>query len=85
MCLAIPGRILNVVGVDLERRGEIDFDGVKREASLALVPEAGVGDFVIVHAGMAISQVDEEEAELTLAELRRLREVISPPVADSGA
>ncbi len=73
MCLAVPGKILEVTGEDiLSRSGKVDFSGVVREVSLGLVPEAGVGDYVIVHAGCAISQLDEEEALLTLEDLKAL-------------
>jgi hydrogenase expression/formation protein HypC len=73
MCLAIPGRILEITGDDdLSRAGRIDFGGVIREASLAAVPEARVGDFVIVHAGVALSVLDEEEARLVFETLREL-------------
>ncbi len=66
MCLGIPGRIVETQGGELMRMGKVDFGGIVREVSLAYVPEADVGDFVIVHAGFAISQVDEAEAQETL-------------------
>jgi len=66
MCLGVPGRIIEVQGGDLMRMGKVDFGGIAREVSLAYVPEAVIGDFVIVHAGFAISQVDEKEARETL-------------------
>lgn len=66
MCLGIPGRIIETQEGELMRMGRVDFGGVTREVSLAYVPEASVGDFVIVHAGFAISQVDEREAQETL-------------------
>ena len=66
MCLGVPGRIVETQDGELMRMGKVDFGGITREVSLAYVPEAGVGDFVIVHAGFAISQVDEEEARETL-------------------
>ncbi len=66
MCLGIPGRIVETQGGELTRMGKVDFGGIVREVSLAYVPEADVGDFVIVHAGFAISQVDEAEAQETL-------------------
>ena len=72
MCLAVPGRILAVQGVELARTAEVDFGGLRRTVSLALMPEAAVGDYVIVHVGLAISRLDEAEAEATLEELRRL-------------
>lgn len=66
MCLGIPGRIIETREGELMRMGKVDFGGVTREVCLAYVPEAGVDDFVIVHAGFAISQVDETEAQETL-------------------
>ena len=61
MCLAIPGKIVSVSGKDaLERMGKIDFGGILKEASLAYVPDAQVGDYVIVHVGFALSKVDED-------------------------
>ena len=77
MCLAIPGRI---VSIDEQadpalRRGQADFGGVRREISLAFTPEACEGDYVLVHVGFALSVVDQEEAERTLEDLRRLGEL----------
>jgi hydrogenase expression/formation protein HypC len=63
MCLAIPGRVIEVNKADeLLRQGRVDFGGVIKNVSLACVPEATVGRYVLVHAGMAISIVDEAEA-----------------------
>ncbi|HKK29785.1 MAG TPA: HypC/HybG/HupF family hydrogenase formation chaperone [Alphaproteobacteria bacterium] len=69
MCLAVPGRLLEITGQDLERSGRADFGGVMREVSLAFVPETAVGDYVIVHAGVAIARLDEEAAARTFAAL----------------
>lgn len=66
MCLGIPGKIVRIVGKHGLRMGEIDFGGVTRKVCLAYVPEATVGDYAIVHAGFAISTVDEKEAARTL-------------------
>jgi hydrogenase expression/formation protein HypC len=75
MCLAIPGKIESIQGNDpLTRMGKVNFGGIVREASLAYVPEAGVGDYVIVHVGFAISTVDEEEAKRTLEYLKEMGE-----------
>lgn len=79
MCLAIPGKILTVTGSDtgadpLWRAGKVDFSGVVKEVNLGCVPEADVGQYVLVHAGMAISVVDEEEAQAVLAHFRRMGE-----------
>jgi hydrogenase expression/formation protein HypC len=67
--------VLEIEGDDPAfRRGSVDFSGVRREVSLAFTPEARRGDYVLVHAGFALTVIDPEEAELTLAELRRLGE-----------
>ncbi|MBX3063631.1 MAG: HypC/HybG/HupF family hydrogenase formation chaperone [Anaerolineae bacterium] len=65
MCLGVPGQIVSVSGAEddpLNRMGRVNFGGIVKEASLAYVPEAKVGDYVIVHVGFAISIVDEQEA-----------------------
>jgi hydrogenase expression/formation protein HypC len=76
MCLAIPGKIESITGDDpITRMGKINFGGVIKEASLAYVPEAKVGDYVIVHVGFALSIVDEAEAHQVFAYLRRMDEL----------
>jgi hydrogenase expression/formation protein HypC len=76
MCLAIPGKIVSVRGEDpLERMGKIDFGGILKEASLAYVPEANVGDYVIVHVGFALSRVDEAEAQKIFEYLKEMEEL----------
>ncbi|MFE4107583.1 HypC/HybG/HupF family hydrogenase formation chaperone [Almyronema epifaneia] len=72
MCLAVPGKILSISGHDLMRSGKVSFGGVVKEVSLAYVPEAEVGNYVIVHVGFAISLLDEAEAEETLAYLQKM-------------
>jgi hydrogenase expression/formation protein HypC len=63
MCLAIPGKIESISGNDpLTRMGRVNFGGVIKEASLACVPDAAIGDYVIVHVGFALSRLDEDEA-----------------------
>lgn len=89
MCLAVPGRIVSVAGDDpLTRMGKIDYGGVLKEASLAYVPEAGVGDYVIVHVGFALSKVEEEEAKKVFEYLREMDELAGegaePPTDRSG-
>jgi hydrogenase expression/formation protein HypC len=66
MCLAIPGRIVEIEETPLMRLGCVDFAGVRREVSLAYVPEATVGDYILVHVGFAISRIDEAEAKETI-------------------
>ena len=73
MCLAIPGKIISMAGDDqLSRVGKVDFGGVLKEVSLAYVPEANVGDYVIVHVGFAISRLDESEAGKVFEYLREM-------------
>ena len=67
MCLAVPGQIEKIIGENpLGKMARVNFGGVIKEISLAYVPEAQTGDYVIVHAGFAISVVDEREAQETL-------------------
>lgn len=67
MCLAVPGQLLEIQGEDaLTRQGRVAFAGVIKQANLAYVPEARVGDYVLVHAGFAITVIDEAEALKTL-------------------
>jgi hydrogenase expression/formation protein HypC len=71
MCLAIPGQIIDINNEDtVMRTGKIRFGGVVREVCLACVPEAGVGDYVLVHAGFALGVIDPGEADATLAMVR---------------
>lgn len=73
MCLAIPGQILSVSGKEgIHRSGRVRFGGIVKEVNLAYVPEAGVGDYVVVHVGFAISVLDREAAEKTLAFLAEI-------------
>ena len=65
MCLAIPGKILETSTAGGMRVGRVEFGGIVRQACLDLVPEAEVGDYVMVHVGFAISRVDRREAEHT--------------------
>lgn len=70
MCLALPGRIVRWLDQDpLFARAEVEFDGIRRICHMACVPEAREGDYVIVHAGVAISRVDEAAAQRTLRDL----------------
>jgi len=81
VCLAIPGKVTEVYEDRGLRMGRIDFAGTIRKACLAQVPEACVGDYVLVHVGFALSVVEPEEAERTyrlLQELDMLDELHSP-------
>ena len=76
MCLAVPGCILSTSGADFSRVARVDFGGVTREINLAFTPEAEVGDYVLVHVGIAIAVIDEEEAARVFDALEDLGEVI---------
>lgn len=71
MCLAIPGKVMSVEE-GVARMAKVQFGGITRTVSLDLVPEAGLGDYVLVHVGFAISKIDEEEAHKTLEALQEL-------------
>jgi len=85
MCLAVPGEIVSLTGdTPLERVGKVRFGGVLKDVSLAYVPEAQVGDYVIVHVGFALNTVDAAEAQRvfdTLAAMAALAEA-SPIATD---
>jgi hydrogenase expression/formation protein HypC len=75
MCLGIPGKIIELYESGGLPMGKIDFGGVTREACLAYVPEAQIGDYTIIHVGFAISQLSEEEAQATLELLREIASI----------
>lgn len=72
MCLAIPGKVEEITTDGLIRMGRVNFGGVVKKVCLDYVPEVEVGDYTIVHVGFAISKIDEETAEKTLADFRAL-------------
>jgi hydrogenase expression/formation protein HypC len=76
MCLAVPGKITSIDDdSSLVRSGKVNFGGIVKEVNLGYVPEAQVGDYVIVHVGFAISTVDQKEAEQVFEYLRRMDEL----------
>src|SRR6185437_4869087 len=82
MCLAIPGRILETSVANGVRVGRVEFGGIVRQVCLDFVPQAGVGDYVLVHVGFAISRVDRQEAERTyeaLSGMGVLQPELAPP------
>lgn len=80
MCLAVPGKIIAISGTDpLSRLGDVEFSGIKKSISLAYVPEAEIHDYVIVHAGFALSVIDEDEARTSLEAFEQLRELGTEP------
>ncbi len=76
MCLAIPGKILSIIPKTDEtfRMGKVSFGGITKEVNLSMVPDAVVNDYVLVHVGVAISRIDEEEAKLTFEYLKQIGE-----------
>jgi len=84
MCLAVPGKLLSITGQDENRVGRVSFGGTVREVNLAYVPEANVGDYVVVHVGFAISIMDEAEAVQVFEYMKQLGEVAELEEAESG-
>ncbi|HET9824775.1 MAG TPA: HypC/HybG/HupF family hydrogenase formation chaperone [Chitinophagaceae bacterium] len=77
MCLAIPGKILsitNAAGDEIFRQGKVSFGGIVKDVNLSMVPGAVIGDYVLVHVGVAISKIDEEEAQKTFEYLHEMGE-----------
>lgn len=81
MCLAIPGLLESIEPADPFPMGTAEFGGIRKQVCLAFVPEAEVGDYVLVHVGFAIGVVDQIEAERTLAVLRAMGDVIETELA----
>ena len=80
MCLAVPGKIISISNDDLlMRSGRIDFNGIIKEISLAYVPEAEINHYVIVHAGFALSIIDENEALASLKTFQDLAKFENRP------
>ena len=86
MCLSIPGKLIEISSQldEVIRVGKVSFDGIIKEVSLTLVPEADIGDYVMVHVGAAISTIDEKEAKKTFDLLKQLNELhdLDVPEAD---
>jgi hydrogenase expression/formation protein HypC len=72
MCLAIPGQVRQIFEANGARMGRVNFGGIEKEVCLAYMPDIVVGDYTIVHVGFAITKVDEEAAQKTLAMFREL-------------
>ncbi len=77
MCLAIPGKLIAITAQldDTFRTGKVSFGGIQKEVNLFMVPEAKIDDYLLVHVGVAISVVDEQEAKLTFQYLKDMGEV----------
>jgi hydrogenase expression/formation protein HypC len=73
MCLGVPGKVMEWIDRDPTfARAQVEFEGIRRECHMACVLDAAEGDYVIVHAGIAICKLDADEADRVLSELRRL-------------
>jgi hydrogenase expression/formation protein HypC len=76
MCLAVPGKIISIEGTDqIFRCGKVSFGGILKQINLAYVPEAKIGDYVLVHVGFAISIIDEAEARQVFEYLQQMGEL----------
>jgi len=76
MCLAVPGKIMSIEGTDpILRSGRVSFGGIVKNINLAYVPEAQVGDYVLVHVGFAIGIIEEKEAQEVFEYLRKIGEL----------
>ena len=84
MCLGIPGKVVELHDDGALRMGKVDFGGVRKEACLAYTPDAGLGDYVIVHVGFAISRVDEAEALATLQVLEQMGGLVAAELETLG-
>jgi hydrogenase expression/formation protein HypC len=84
MCLAVPGKIIDIYAHGGLRMCKIDFGGVIREACIETIPEAQVGDYTIIHAGFALNLLSEEEAQATLDALRELGDIEAELAADDN-
>ncbi|MET9552578.1 HypC/HybG/HupF family hydrogenase formation chaperone [Streptomyces sp. NPDC006645] len=72
MCLAVPGRVLSTAEVDGALMAQVDFGGVRKEVCLQYIPDAEIGEYVVVHVGFAIQRLDEASALRTLANFEQL-------------
>ncbi|HEY9115587.1 MAG TPA: HypC/HybG/HupF family hydrogenase formation chaperone [Bacteroidales bacterium] len=76
MCLSLPGKIISIDENPELRMAEVDFGGVRREVCVEWVPEANIGDYVLVHVGTALTVLDEESALESIAALTELGEIL---------
>jgi len=84
MCLGVPGKVVEIAANELGiQMGRVQFGGIQKEVCLAFLPEVAVGNYVIVHAGFAISQVDEAEAARTFELLKEMGDLAELPGADA--
>ena len=84
MCLAVPGKIVEITPTPGSLMGKVDFGGVTREVCLEAIPEAQLGNYVIVHAGFALNILSEQEAQDTLDALRELGDLEAELMNEDG-
>ncbi len=84
MCLAVPGKVIEIFSDPVMKMGKVDFGGVLREVCLEAVPEVCIGAYVIVHAGFALNTLSEEEALESLEAFRELDEINSMNTQDAS-
>lgn len=84
MCLAVPGKIIEITPTPGSLMGKVDFGGVTREVCLEAIPEAQLGNYVIVHAGFALNILSEQEAQDTLDALRELGDLEAELMNEDG-
>ena len=84
MCLGIPGKLLEVYRRDDLPMGKVEFGGIVKETCLVYTPEASVGDYVLVHVGFALGQLDEAEAQEIFSYLEQLGEAAGLETQDSS-
>jgi len=87
VCLAIPGKILSCEDLGFARTGRVQFGGTVRQCRLDFVPEASVGDYVLVHVGFALTKIDEQEAQRTYRLLEEMGTLVGelPPPDDASS
>ena len=85
MCLGVPGKVLEMWDDETGMKmGRVSFGGIVKEVCLSTTPEAGIGDYVVVHVGFAISTIDEEEAERVFGYLEEMGELAELEVPEGG-
>jgi len=82
MCLGIPGRIIEIRATDPFPTAVVDYGGVRKDACLAYIPDAALGEYVVVHVGFAISRIDETEALRTLDVLRAMTDQVTQEIGE---
>ncbi|RIK27616.1 MAG: hydrogenase assembly protein HypC [Chloroflexi bacterium] len=85
MCLGVPGKVIEIYETNGVRMGKVDFGGLTKEVCLAYVPEVELGDYTIIHVGFAITRLDEESAQESLALIRQIGSLEEELAVDVGS